>query len=486
MFARMVGLLCIASIATSVLAQSRTPATATAPASAPAAAVPAAAPSAGPTVGTVNGTEVYVRSAPSMVAYPCAKVSRPANVTVVGRQDDWYKILPIADTFSVVDNAMVQLDSGNQTGTIKQDTFARAGGVLRGNDFNALQVKIKAGEKVKITGEIGDYYRIVPPDGACLYINAKYVDLPGSPAVAAARTADASLNGLRTLETVTVTKKTTTTSAPALSAEALAQAKSLQDIEQKLIEAFKGPSDKIDVPGLLSEYHALKVTTPRMKEIVDYRIKSLQNLLDRRKNQQDTEALINETLKNQKSIDEEIAKLTIPGIAPELPVQPTAQGILVENPLFPGGATGPKRYTLRDPVFQRVDAYAQCTTGAVNLQEYLGKAIAVKGTAKFEPDLKLNVVEVQEVILLNDKFELPPLNKPTIIEPPAPPVKVAPAFKSEAAPKAETPKPADVSAAEPAKAEAPKVEPAEIILEPLPASEAAPSVTSKPLPALQD
>ena len=34
-------------------------------------------------VGVVTGTNVYVRSNPRMDAYPCPKVHRPAQVTVV-------------------------------------------------------------------------------------------------------------------------------------------------------------------------------------------------------------------------------------------------------------------------------------------------------------------------------------------------------------------------------------------------------------------
>jgi hypothetical protein len=484
MIARMVSLLCVATLVLSASAQTATrpstpttaPAVASPVAVAPAAAASPAISPAGQSVGTVNGTEVYIRSAASMVAYPCAKVSKPASVTVVGKQGDWLEILPPSDTFSVVDKTMVQPDAGNQSGTIKQDTFARAGGALRSNDFTALQVKLKAGEKIKITGEIGDYYRIVPPAGAHLYISARYVDMPGAGSPIARTTLikpadNASGSVLKSLDTETITKTSTTTSAPAINPESMDQVARFQAVEKKLQDAFKGPAEKINVQDLLADYQDLKITNKRLKDIADYRIKFLQNILDMRSRHLATEDLIAQEAKNQGDIDREIGKI-ITRTPADLPQQPTAQGVLVESALFQGGATGPKKYTLRDPVFQRIDAYVQCSSGAINLQDYVGKAIAVKGTTKFEPNLKLNVVEVQEVILLDDKFELPPTNKPTIIEPPAPPVKANQTFKSDA-PKASEPATATKDAGA-------KVAKEDMIFEPIPPEELA---TKPALPA---
>ena len=53
--------------------------------------VPAAAAPADetfPYTGQIKGANVYVRSGPNLQAYPVAKLSAPARVTVIGRSND--------------------------------------------------------------------------------------------------------------------------------------------------------------------------------------------------------------------------------------------------------------------------------------------------------------------------------------------------------------------------------------------------------------
>ena len=129
-----------------------------------------------PYQGIVNGTGVHVRARPGLTGYPCAKVSDPTKVTVVDSKGGWLKILPVADTFSVVQKQAVRADAAGKTVTVMEDNvWIRAGGNLRSGDFWAIQRRAKRGTKLEVTGQIGDFYKITPPPGAYFWISARYV-----------------------------------------------------------------------------------------------------------------------------------------------------------------------------------------------------------------------------------------------------------------------------------------------------------------------
>jgi len=98
-----------------------------------------------------------------------------------------------------------------------------------------------------------------------------------------------------------------------------------------------------------------------------------------------------------------------------------AEGILAPSRLFPGGATGPKRYTVRDPDTRVIYAFVQCTSGAVDLRQYVGQLVGVIGSAKFDEHMKTYVIEVEQVTVVEAPVPAPPDTQPTEPEPPAPP-----------------------------------------------------------------
>lgn len=131
-----------------------------------------------PYTAEIIGTEVYVRSGPGTAYYQCGKLSAPQRVTVVGfAHNNWFQITPPPGSFSWISKSFVELNKDNpKKGTVTGDAVR----VWAGSDFvepmrsSSLQTKLNKGATVEIAGEPegdGDYYKIVPPAEAYLWIS---------------------------------------------------------------------------------------------------------------------------------------------------------------------------------------------------------------------------------------------------------------------------------------------------------------------------
>src|SRR5579864_2651965 len=58
-------------------------------------------------IGKVNANAVYVRSRPSEDGYPTMKLSKDAEVTVVGMKANWLKIVPPDGSFAYVPKSFI-------------------------------------------------------------------------------------------------------------------------------------------------------------------------------------------------------------------------------------------------------------------------------------------------------------------------------------------------------------------------------------------
>lgn len=409
--------------------------------------------------GTVRGTNVRVRAEPSLRAYICTQVSEPTSLTVTGVSGEFFEILPTAGTYSVVLKRYVQLDAGGASGVINQDdVLPRPAGDKRDADFNSIHrgVKLSKGAKVKILGDAGaEYYKIEPPAGARFYIAAEFVN--GAPGVAARVP---TTNPVDT-STVRVIKPTTTAPAPDVNKTILTskEVEEFKALEDALQAEFKKDAAQIDVKGLIARYQALSVKDDAMKQIVDYRVAYLKAILDQKSNATDLkeaqarmEKLIKETLTKVSDIKPDV----VPGVGQ---MRYLAEGTLMASALFPGGATGPKRYVIVDPFTQRTDAYVQCSAGNVKLDDFVGKYVGVGGKQEYDKGMRRYVVDVQtidDVVVLKDKAEIPVPAAPGIsvsgkkeepkATPVAPPTMPLPPVEPKVEP---TPEPATAPAGEP-------------------------------------
>jgi uncharacterized protein YraI len=132
-----------------------------------------------PYVGEITGTELNIRSGPGMNYYGCGKISSPAKVVVVGQKFSWSQILPPPGSFSWIFKQYVQTDINKPgVGVVSGDNVR----VYAGADdrepmvSDSVQLTVSKGLKVRIMGAaVGDYYKIVPPEGASLWTSSQYI-----------------------------------------------------------------------------------------------------------------------------------------------------------------------------------------------------------------------------------------------------------------------------------------------------------------------
>jgi uncharacterized protein YgiM (DUF1202 family) len=139
-----------------------------------------------PYMAEITGEDLYVRSGPGTNFYSCSKLNKGDKVKVVGKQFSWARIVPPAGSFSWISMQYVNIDPANPTiGTVTGDRVR----VYAGSDnveplhSTTLQGKLDRGDQVKLLGEqMDDYYKIVPPSFAYLWISINFTKaLPAEP-----------------------------------------------------------------------------------------------------------------------------------------------------------------------------------------------------------------------------------------------------------------------------------------------------------------
>ncbi len=138
-----------------------------------------------PYIAEVVGADVYVRSGPGTAYYFTTKLSQPAKVTVLDHKFTWAQIVPPDGSFSWVSKSYVKLDPANPGIGIIDGQAVR---IWAGSEAvepmrsTSLQAKLNDGDTVKLLGPVeakGDYYKIVPPASARLWISREFLKYVG-------------------------------------------------------------------------------------------------------------------------------------------------------------------------------------------------------------------------------------------------------------------------------------------------------------------
>lgn len=446
--------------------------------------------------GELTGANVYVRYGPGEQAYPCTKLSTPERVIVVGKADGWLRIVAPKGCFSVISKEFVQLDETGRVGTVTGDNvWVRAGGDLRTSDFVGVQRQLNRGHTVQVLGELEDYYRIVPPEGAYFYISERYVRPVG--AASTTPSGEREVEPARTQPAIVeVVPPRSVPSAGPTQSEKLAAFKAAEKV---LAEEFTKPLEKRDLKKVEAMYDAIPLAAgDPLKLYVDARVAFVRQTLRDMADLERVKELAKTTAEKQaeyEALRERLQKVTPP---PQLKRLPAATGVLQTSAVFPGTAAIARRYILIDPNSGNVAAYIQSMTDQVDLSKYVDRTVAVFGTTKFDVTLQRAVVEADEIQVLGPGGTLPSAPEPVIrapqpssqpseapagpaMGPPAEPA-VKPPVKPAVEPVAEPVKPVEPVAAPSVKpAVEPVVKPAPRPVEPV----AAPSVKPAVEPAVK-
>lgn len=126
-------------------------------------------------IGKVNANAVYVRSRASEDGYPTMKLSKDAEVTVVGMKGNWLKIIPPDGSFAYVPKSFIILRGDGTVGRANREIVARAG-----SDLNELAAQplapVHEGDDVQILGQHNEYFKVKPPKESFLWVNKQFVD----------------------------------------------------------------------------------------------------------------------------------------------------------------------------------------------------------------------------------------------------------------------------------------------------------------------
>ena len=128
-------------------------------------------------IGNVTAT-AFVRSGPSNNFYATAKLEKGTKVRVVGIKYEWLKIVPPEGSFSLVPQAYVQRRGEGNIGRVTNALNVRAGSSENAMK-STIQTKLAEGQDVTIIGEQDEYYKIVPPEDAYVFIHQQYVESAG-------------------------------------------------------------------------------------------------------------------------------------------------------------------------------------------------------------------------------------------------------------------------------------------------------------------
>ncbi len=126
--------------------------------------------------GHITADDVNVRAGPGKLYYIITQLDKNAPVHVHDNVYGWYKISPPKGTWSLISKTYVELNPDGKTGKVTGDrVLVRAPNPAGTDDSYHVQLKLDTGDVVQLIGSDIGYYRIVPPDGAYVFVSEQYI-----------------------------------------------------------------------------------------------------------------------------------------------------------------------------------------------------------------------------------------------------------------------------------------------------------------------
>ncbi|UCC23241.1 MAG: SH3 domain-containing protein, partial [Planctomycetota bacterium] len=133
-----------------------------------------------PYVAEINAENVNIRSGPGTNYYRTGQINKGDTVKVVASKHSWSHIVPPPGSFSWISKQYIHIEDDNPTvGIVTGDAVRVYAGSewLKPIHSTTVQLKLNRGDRVKLMGEEkDDYYKIVPPTGAYLWVSTQYVE----------------------------------------------------------------------------------------------------------------------------------------------------------------------------------------------------------------------------------------------------------------------------------------------------------------------
>jgi len=359
----------------------------------------------------ITANDVYVRSGPSLNHYTVSKLNAGDRVTVVGETGDWFEIVPPKDSFSLVSGDYVDRRADGALGIVNGDRVrVRAGSHLNDNKYT-VQAMLDKGVEVTIVGSNPDgFLRIVPPEGATLWISKTFAALvpdgrvtgdvlgradsvpAGSDAEGAAGQGERVADSQGTVEpergvddSVVPTPGETRTAASAFDGAPLTPARrTLDEIDVDAHAEMSKPMGDRRLDSLIARYEAVAADGAD--------ILAARYAQERVRQLRDVQSIIETVSRMQRASDESESarreflqqRAAIPAVVPPTPSALDAEGTLRESALYPPDRE-PRRYRLVDEskTPARTIAYVDVPAEfAQSVEDFLGRRVGLRAVDK--------------------------------------------------------------------------------------------------------
>jgi uncharacterized protein YgiM (DUF1202 family) len=337
-----------------------------------------------PYTGVISTDIVNVRSGPGLYYYPLVVVQQGTPVSVEQRVGDWVALKPLEGTFGLMKKSDLEIAADNASATVSAASArVYAGGQSAKRDWCVMKTLLK-GDKVKVLGMAGDdKVEVAPPDGCCVYVLASYVTQGKGPAVTTKEPRYPILD----------TEVKPEEKDPEVDEFKAAEAALVEELKkpvaerhyQPLYDRYKDIAEQASKPYLKRNGAARAQYLQRLIQLQEDYLKVLKLGDDLNKNLSDM------ALKHSTAVGEaEIKRAsTKPPFLATGVVEPLLSVEGVETPIA--------RFKLVDVKGKPV---VLVKSSSVNLEDYAGKAVGVRGTKAFVKEWNIYLVTVDEVELL--------------------------------------------------------------------------------------
>lgn len=360
----------------------------------------------------VTGNNVYVRSGPTTNHYPVCKLNAGDRTVMVSERGGWYEIVPPAGAFSLISGDYVDTADGKR-GVVNGDNVrVRAGSSVPAFEKSryTIQTKVSKGHELEILERLPDgFLRIVPPEGATVWIHGEFVaEVPADrigtgPAPSVAGMGDAPAG--RPIPSNSTTPDGTSgvaqrgegppssdgaESTGGESTTAVASSTPLGDASAELARLDKLVEAELEKPiaqrafkPMVPQYEAVGESSadPVVQGYVARRVDQLRYLIDLTTTLQRIERINRESESRRRELLSE--RSALPSVRPSVPGGFAAKGELRASALYRDGA-GPARYRLVDATVEpvRTIGYVELPADSrIVVEDYLGRFVGVRASS---------------------------------------------------------------------------------------------------------
>ncbi|HUX00331.1 MAG: hypothetical protein WBD63_05065 [Phycisphaerae bacterium] len=333
-----------------------------------------------PYAGFINTDMVNIRSGPGLYYYPLATAAQNAPVVVESETRDWLGLRPLAGVSGLVAEADVTLSADGKTATVASPT-ARVYASSPSAKRQWCVTMVKKGTMLQVASPPQNgLVRVAPPEESRVYVLAQYVTPIASAAVPPGGAAVVSI----AVEPPTADP----------------QAQTYKDAGAALAEELRKPMLERDYGSIQTRFAdvAEKAEKDWLKSAAERQVSRIEGLKRQQQEFQQTVAIA----------DRLDARMTELGTARAEAAATAQRDAAMERPAFQATGVVKPWLTMEDEDYPAkhilVDTEGRpvviLQSDRYNLDEYIGKAVGVRGTRTYIAGVKTYLVTVDDLEVL--------------------------------------------------------------------------------------